>query len=99
MPKVLLKRRFAVNCAGVLPTFIGIRGAPAAGALSKFPHSVTCKLLGKVALEANAGRSLKMESPFRSLPAVILNGGPELATRNGLARKPWGREIVPPKNK
>ena len=39
--------------------------------------------LGKVASEANAGRSLNTESPFVSRPVVMLKGPPLLAITNG----------------
>ena len=77
-----------MNCDGPVPRFGGMMAVVAAGARSKLPYFVTTRFCGSVAEVANAGRSLKMESPLRSWPMVRLNGMPELAIMNGLARKP-----------
>src|ERR1700690_98266 len=87
-PMVLLRRRFTVNCDGPVPRFGGTIVAVAAGAISKLPNFVTTRFCGSVAEVAKDGRSLKIESPLRSWPMVKLNGMPELAIMNGLARNP-----------
>jgi len=49
--------------------------------------AVGATTVGHVAIEISPGRSLKIESLFRSFVVVILKGAPELATTNGLKRK------------
>ena len=60
---------------------------------------VCCVEVGQVAVETRPGRSLKIESPFRSVAVVTLMGEPELAIRNGLKRKPYFMAMEPPKNR
>src|SRR5438270_13315178 len=54
-------------------------------------------MVGPEAPLATAGRSLKIESPFRSVPVVMLKGDPAFATMNGLNLNPCGKETVPPR--
>src|SRR6185437_2197082 len=98
MPIVLLKRMFSVNCAGLEPKLDGIVISPGPGEVLKDPKLVST-MVGPVAPLAKDGRSLKMESPFRSVPVVMLKGAPEFATMNGLTRNPYGNATVPPKKR
>jgi hypothetical protein len=53
------------------------------GRRSKAPYGVRITPV-RVTSVAQAGRSLKMESPLKSWPVLILKGGPELTVINGL---------------
>src|SRR6202011_2989066 len=77
---------------------IGTRGSPGCGSTSKDPKRLATTLAGIEFGVANDGRSLKMESAFKSCPVVTLYGVPELAIMNGPKRKAYGSPIVPPKN-
>src|SRR5216684_2078099 len=70
--------------------------SPAIGFGSKSPQGVW--MLGRLGSVANAGLSLNRPSPFRSRPAVILNGRPELAEMKGENRIPNGAVTLPPMN-
>src|ERR1039458_9537117 len=67
---------------------------PGIGARSNAPKAVrtTEERLRSV---AKAGRSVKIVSPFRSRPTVMLNGRLEVATSIGLSRKPQGKANEP----
>ena len=56
-------------------------------------------VVGQVVVETRPGRSLKIESPFRSRGVVMLMGFPELATRKGLSRKLYFMAIEPPRKR
>src|ERR1700732_5320939 len=59
--------------------------SPGVGLGSNRPHFVETTP-GLVGSEANAGLSVYMLSPFKSVPVVMLNGAPEFAMMNGLKR-------------
>src|ERR1019366_9200722 len=63
---------------------------PGVGARSKAPKAVRTTE-GRLRSVATAGRSVKMVSPFRSRPTVMLNGRVEVATSMGLSRRPQRR--------
>src|SRR5208283_473636 len=71
-PKVLLRRKFMVNSIGPVPILIGMGVYPGAGDRLKVPNDVhgVPEVYGGVLLhrtvETSEGRSLKMESPFKS---------------------------------
>src|SRR6202035_2513786 len=70
-PIVLLRRRFMVNSVGPVPMLIGITFCPGAGIRLKVPNCVHAKFdeictALQLVVEASDGRSLKIESPFRS---------------------------------
>src|SRR5580692_11419058 len=77
-PKVLLSRKFMVNSVGPVPILMGMGAYPGAGDRLKVPSGVQAmpEVYGAVlphrAVETNEGRSLKMESPFKSCPTVTL---------------------------
>src|ERR1700674_386987 len=85
-PKLLLTRKLNENLPELVKEFTGTRVSPGCGTKSKDPNRFVTTFVGMDLLEANAGRSLNMESPFRSCPVVTVNGIPELASRNGLRR-------------
>jgi len=68
---------------GPVPRFRGMICCPATGFGSKAPNGVTITP-GLLRSVANAGRSAKALSRFVSLPVVMSNGRPELATKNEL---------------
>src|SRR5262249_52660003 len=59
-----------------VPKFRGMICCAGIGNISKFPQGVM-RTLGRDKSVANAGRSLKLVSPFKSMPDVILNAGAE----------------------
>src|SRR6266481_945143 len=70
--------------------------SPGSGLGSKAPHGVNTAVLPGT---ANAGRGVVTnESPYTSLPTVILNGRPEFWEINGEKRKPSGAVQLPPIN-
>src|SRR5580692_11022139 len=77
-PKVLLRRKFIVNSVGPVPILIGMGVYPEAGERLNVPNAVqaTPEMYGGAllqrAFETNEGRSLKIESPFKSCPTVTL---------------------------
>src|SRR5215475_1521337 len=85
-PNVLLKRRFKENRAGPVPQLIGTIELAFVSLQFKATLCATFALARAVCNCADVGRSLKIESPFKSCPSVTLKGDPELAIRNGLSR-------------
>ncbi len=78
---------------------IGMRGTPGAGLMSKLPCDVTTIFAAGVAEVTMPGRSLvRIESPFKSVPVMMLNGVPEVATMNGEKVTLCGSEKLPPIN-
>src|SRR5215470_18374560 len=67
LPKAIafIKRKLSVNRAGPVPRFGGIIVCPGSGAVSNAPKRVFTTV-GRDRSVANAGLSLKMESPFKS---------------------------------
>lgn len=86
---------------------MGTSFSPAVGIASKVPKGVQYTVdpapggttVGQVAVETSPGRSLKIESPFRSVLVVMLKGLPALATKNGLKRKPYFIAMDPPRKR
>jgi len=79
-PKVLLNRKFRVNRVGPVAGFTGIIFWPALGTVLKVPRGVQRTVgvrfvrLEHVAVDTKPGLSLKIESPFRSVPVVMSYG-------------------------
>src|ERR1035438_10061075 len=67
---------------------------PGIGARSNAPKAVRTTE-GRLRSVATAGRSVKMVSPFRSRPTVMLNGRVEVATSMGLSRRPQRKANEP----
>src|SRR3982074_441178 len=86
-PKLLLSRTFNVKRPGPVNALMGTSDSPGCGIRSKEPKRLVTTFEGMERLLAKVGRSLKIESPFKSWPVVILYGVPEFAVRNGLNRK------------
>src|SRR5271165_1440415 len=60
------------------------------------PQGVVRTLTGSDALVANAGRSVRMPSPFRSRPTRMLNGGPDATMMKGENDTPHFAAMLPP---
>src|SRR5207302_9218212 len=71
-PKVLLRRRLREKRPALVNESMGTMGSPAWGTRLNEPYLLVITLCGLDWLVANDGRSLKIESPFRSSPVVIL---------------------------
>ena len=67
----------------------GMMIAPGNGLVSNAPYFVNTTL-GLLRSVANAERSVKSVSPFKSRPIVILNGVPEVTIKNGFNVMPHG---------
>src|SRR5262249_52361518 len=94
---VLLSRRFKEKRAGPVPQLTGTIELAFVSLQFKATLCATFALARAVCNCADVGRSLKIESPFKSCPSVTLKGKPELAIRNGLSRNWYGMEMLPPK--
>src|ERR1044071_7291425 len=94
-PNVLLTPRFTLKKDGPLPKLRGMSSCPGAGFGSNAPKRVTTTP-GFVRSVANAGRSVKSESPLVSRPVVMLKGRPEVIMTSGLRRTPQAALICPP---
>src|SRR5215471_703038 len=66
-------RRLAIKKLGELPKLRGMICCPGKGLRSKAPYGVTLTL-GLDKSVAKAGRSVNSESPFASIPVMMLNG-------------------------
>src|SRR5215471_18823947 len=66
-------RRLTIKKLGEFPKFLGMICCPGKGLRSKAPYGVTLTL-GLDKSVAKAGRSVKSESPFASIPVVMSNG-------------------------
>src|ERR1019366_9584625 len=89
-------RILSAICPGPRPKLRESSFSPEVGFGSSRPYLVatTPGLLESVAIP---GRPLNRESPYRSRPAVMSNGGPEFAVSMGLKRIPHLGVMVPPK--
>src|ERR1700692_1005119 len=95
----LLSRSFRAKRSDPTASLMGMKGSPGTGATLKQPNLVCTTLgAGVAAHTAGAGRALNCAAPNRSAPVVILKGGPELAIKYGLTRKPFGMLTVPTTN-
>ena len=71
--KAFTSLRLSVNLDRPVARFGGMTSAPGNGAVSSRPNRVVTTL-GRDRSVAYAGLSLKIESPFRSRPTVMLYG-------------------------